>query len=209
MFGSSSIGVYKRDDLYKSFDGAYERRFYAERKRKALLDEWVLACKIILDGKPFSFEKHEYLREPYHDPHPHVLEMKATQLGLTVKAALRSIHGSITGKYPRGVLYLFPTKTDVTDFSKGRITPLITDNEDSIARWIIDTDSANLKQIGSSFLYLRGMQSRVGLKSVPADFLVFDELDEAPQASIKMAMERMAHSDVKERGRGTSINSDS
>jgi len=44
----------------------------------------------------------------------------------------------------------------------------------------VETDTSNLKQFGSSFLYLRGMNSRVGLKSIPVDFIVFDELDEAP-----------------------------
>jgi hypothetical protein len=42
------------------------------------------------------------------------------------------------------------------------------------------------------------MRSRVSLKSVPVDFIVFDELDEAPQKAVDMAMQRMAHSEVKE-----------
>ena len=42
------------------------------------------------------------------------------------------------------------------------------------------------------------MRSRAGLKSVPIDFTIMDELDEAPQNAIDMAMERMAHSEFKE-----------
>jgi hypothetical protein len=43
------------------------------------------------------------------------------------------------------------------------------------------------------------MVSRVGLKSVPADLVVFDELDEArDQSAVDMAIERMAHSEFKE-----------
>ena len=41
------------------------------------------------------------------------------------------------------------------------------------------------------------MKSRVGLKSVPVDFIIFDELDEAPPNAVDMAMERMAHSEIK------------
>jgi hypothetical protein len=41
------------------------------------------------------------------------------------------------------------------------------------------------------------MQSRVGLKSIPVDFIVFDELDEAPQNAVDMALERMAHSEFR------------
>jgi hypothetical protein len=75
---------------------------------------------------------------------------------------------------------------------------LIDDNPETIGKWIRDTDSSNIKKIWNTFLYLRGMKSRVGLKSVPADFIVFDELDEAPQLAVDMAMERMGHSDFKE-----------
>jgi phage terminase large subunit GpA-like protein len=84
------------------------------------------------------------------------------------------------------------------DFSKSRIAPLIEDNPDSLGRWLRDTDAAGLKAIGNSFLYLRGMHSRVGLKSIPADLMIFGELDEAPQRAVDMALERMAHSKFKE-----------
>ena len=178
----------------------YRRAFGVSDKFKPTSNflDWVETSKLILDGREFSFHKHEYLREPYNDPHPFQVEMKATQLGLTVKAGLRSIHGAITGRYPKGILYLFPAKTDVTEFSKGRINLLIGENPDSIGKWIKETDSSTLKQIGTSLLYFRGMRSRVGLKSIPVDFIVFDELDEAPQKSVDMALQRMAHSEVKE-----------
>lgn len=167
-------------------------------KPTANFREWVETASLILDGNPFSFRRHEYLYEPYNDLHPRQVEMKAAQLGLTTKAGLRSIHGAITGKYPRGILYLFPSKTDVTEFSKGRISILIEENPDSIKKWIRDTDNSNLKQIGTSLLYFRGMRSRVGLKSIPVDFIIFDELDEAPQTAVDKALQRMGHSEVKE-----------
>lgn len=157
--------------------------------------EWVKG--ITLDGRPFTYDRHEYLIDPYKDDHPHQVEEKAAQMGLTSKAMLKVAYGARYGGY-RGILYLFPSKSDVTDFSKGRIDPLIDDNPESIGKWIRDTDSANIKRIWNAFLYLRGMKSRVGLKSVPIDFTIFDELDEAPQNAIDMAMERMGHSVFKE-----------
>ena len=110
---------------------------------------------------------------------------------------LKVAYGARYGGY-RGILYLFPSKSDVTDFSKGRIDPLIDENPETIGMWIRDTDSAGIKRIWNAFLYLRGMRSRTQLKSVPADLIIFDELDEAPQNAIDMAMERMAHSEYKE-----------
>jgi len=157
--------------------------------------EWVE--NIILDGKPFTYDRHEYLIEPYQDTHPDQSELKATQMGLTSKAMLRVMYGARYGNY-RGILYLFPSKSDVTDFSKGRIDPLIDENPDTIGAWLKDTDASNIKRIWNAFLYLRGMKSRVGLKSIPVDFIIMDELDEAPQNAVDMAMERMAHSEFKE-----------
>lgn len=110
---------------------------------------------------------------------------------------LRVAYGARYGGY-RGILYLFPSRSDVTDFSKGRIDPLIDENPDTIGKWLRDTDAANIKRIWNAFLYLRGMKSRVGLKSIPVDFIVMDELDEAPPHFVDMAMERMAHSEFKE-----------
>lgn len=161
------------------------------------LADWVASANIILDGRPFTFERHEYLRQPYADTHPDQVEMKATQMGLTSKAMLRVMYAARYGSY-RGILYLFPAKSDVLDFSKGRITPLIADNPETIGKWVTETDAAGIKRIWNTFLYLRGMRSRVGLKSVPADLIVYDELDEAPQKMIDMAQERMAHSEFKE-----------
>ena len=74
---------------------------------------------------------------------------------------------------------------------------MIDENQDTIGKWLKDTDSANIKRIWNAFLYLRGMRSRVGLKSIPVDFIIFDELDEGPQNAIDMAMERMGHSEFK------------
>jgi hypothetical protein len=97
----------------------------------------------------------------------------------------------------RGILYLFPSRWDVSEFSKGRVTPLIEENP-VIAEGMKDTDSTTLKRIWNTLLYFRGMRSRISLKSTPADFIIFDELDEAPMKNIDMAMKRMSHSQFKE-----------
>ena len=118
---------------------------------------------------------------------------KAAQIGGTTWAIFRSIHACLTGL---NVIYFFPTRTDVIEFSKSRVTPLIAENS-FLARLITDTNTAGLKRIGDAHLYLRGMQSTVGMKSVPADMVVFDELDETAPAAKAMARERLAHSDYK------------
>jgi hypothetical protein len=187
----------RREFLIDSLVSSLTREF-GDTEAPPSLGKWVKTTSIILDGKPFTFHKHEYLEQPYNDHHPYQVEIKATQLGLTTKAMLRSFYACRFRSEFKGVLYLFPSRSDVMDFSKGRVTPMIEENPETIGNWIRDTDSAGIKRVWTSFLYLRGMVSRVGLKSIPVDFIVFDELDEAPQNMVNMALKRMAHSEYKE-----------
>jgi len=156
------------------------------------LADWALH-RVRLDGKPFRFDGHEYLRAIYDDTAPHIVLSKAAQIGGTTWAILKAFHACVMGL---NVMYFFPTRTDVLEFSKSRVGPLLADNA-FLSRLMKDTDTAGLKRIDSAYLYLRGMQSTVGMKSVPADMLVFDELDEATPGAKSMAKERLAHSDYK------------
>lgn len=149
--------------------------------------------RIRLEGRPFRFEGHAYLRAIYDDTSPHVVLSKAAQIGGSTWAILRSIHACLTGL---NTGYYFPTRSDVLEFSKSRVSPLLADNP-FLMRLMADTDTAGLKRIGSAHLYLRGMQSTVGMKSIPLDLIVFDELDETAPAAKAMAMERLGHSDYK------------
>jgi len=156
------------------------------------LAEWA-ERRIRLERRPFQFEGHEYLRAIYDDKAPHIVLAKAAQIGGTTWAILRSFHACLSGL---NVMYFFPTRTDVLEFSKSRVGPLLMQNP-FLSREVRDTDTAGLKQIGEAYLYLRGMQSAVGMKSVPADMIVFDELDEASPDAKAMARERLSHSDYR------------
>src|SRR2546427_5946085 len=149
--------------------------------------------RIRLEGRPFSFEGHEYLREIYDDGSPHVVLSKAAQIGGTTWSILRSLHACLSGL---NVAYFFPTRTDVLEFSKSRVGPLVADNP-FLQKELRDTDTAGLKRIGDAYLYLRGMQSAVGMKSIPVDMVVFDELDEASPDAKTLAKERLSHSDYR------------
>ena len=164
----------------------------ATRAHTDPLARWA-AQRIRLEGRPFSFEGHEYLRAIYDDTSPHVVLSKAAQIGGTVWALLRSLYACLNGL---NVIYFFPTRTDVIEFSKSRVGPLLAENE-FLAKKMTDTDTAGLKRIGEAHLYFRGMQSTVGMKSVPADMIVFDELDEAEPSAKALAKERIAHSDYR------------
>src|SRR5512140_2012493 len=60
------------------------------------LAEWAVR-KIRLEGRPFRFEGHEYLRAIYDDTAVHMVLSKAAQIGGTTWAILRSLHACLTG----------------------------------------------------------------------------------------------------------------
>ncbi len=189
----SSVNLIK-EELYAGLFSSIDQQF-GDSEAVVPFHEWVK--NITLDGKPFTYDRHDYLREPYKDEHPHQVKMKGTQMGLTSKAMLRVAYGARYDDKLRGFLYFFPSKTDVLEFTKGRFNPLIIDNPDTIGSWVRDTDSASIKHIWNGIITFRGMQSRVGMKGVPGDFVVIDELDEAPIDFVFWIKKRLAHSEEK------------
>lgn len=164
----------------------------------SFLGEFVGWCKqISLENHPFGFGGHEYLEDLYLDQSQHIIVIKAAQLGFSTYALLLSVHGCIY-IYENGVLYLLSTIGSVTEFSKGKLSKLIEDNE-IIKSAMQRTDSATLKRLGRAFLYFRGSGVRSALKSITVDMLIVDEFDEHDPKKIDLAVERLAHSKFKRR----------
>jgi hypothetical protein len=119
---------------------------------------------------------------------------------------IRSIHNLANGIYPQGVIYYFPSRDAVEDFSKTRFTPLINDNP-CIRRHLKSTDSVFVKKVGKSFLTLKGATATQNIKghkkdsmavrSTPADEAILDELDLFDQAIIDMIPDRLLNSKFK------------
>lgn len=169
---------------------------------------WIANSKIKLQGGVYSPEGHKWQIGPLQSTAKHRVIKKGAQLGFTEIEVLRTLHGLIHGQYPKGVLYLFPTSDDCSDFSKARFGPLIRSNPDTIGRFVRSTDSTNIKQIGTGFLYLRGARLTANiegakrdsskLRSIPVDRVLLDERDLMANSAILMALERMSHSNVRE-----------
>jgi len=164
---------------------------------------WALDNKIKLQSGVFSLKNREYQMKPLTpiirkdaegreilSAPRRTCYMKATQLGFTEMEVLRSLHGLIHKRYPRGIGYYFPTNDDVLEFGKNRFNPLIRTNRNAIGIYVKSggrgTDTSSLKKIGEAFLWLRGARmtrkiddQAVSTKtsSIPLDRFVFDELD--------------------------------
>lgn len=151
---------------------------------------WTIANRQI-GGREFDFRGHEYLRDIYADESPFIVIRKAAQMGASEYAVSRALWFACT----RGgtVVYFFPSDHDVGEFSRDRFAPAVKDSP-YLSGLMRETDTVGLKQIGSGSIYFRGMRSPTRMKSVPGDFLVFDEVDEMKPASIELARKRLGHS---------------
>jgi len=169
---------------------------------------WAYSNKLNILGGEFALKGHTYQPNWLKEKCRSQSYKKGAQLGITSIHIIKSLHGMIYNNYPQGVLYLFPTRDDVTDFSKSRFQPLIQDNPEAIGRFVHDTDAANIKKIGKAMLYLRGAKSSQKiegtkasssqLKSIPVDKIIFDEMDEMEPSMIALAIERVSHSSIQE-----------
>lgn len=168
---------------------------------------WRLASMDLrIDGVPFDLRRYPYLLELFDSRASDITIRKGAQLGFTSWAVLRTIDGA-RHVYPRSILYLMPTAEDVSDFSKARFDRLLKENPDTLGDLIRDTDAANIKQIGETFVYFRGARLSPGasgerkssskLKSIPADLVVFDEFDEMEAAAVVLAQKRLDGSDLR------------
>lgn len=172
---------------------------------------WADFNELVLQGGTFSFTNREYLYEPMESRAARACAMKATGGGFSeCMGILPSIHGMIYGRYPQGVLYLFPNNDDMLDFSDSRIKPLIKANPLAIGRYVksagIGTDKTGLKKIGNAFFYLRGAtlnpsdegttKKSKKLTGIQVDRIVPDEIDQMDSEAIAKARGRMGNACV-------------
>ena len=140
-------------------------------------------------GDLLDFYDHPYLIEIYDDQSKEMIIKKAAQIGISTYAINKSMWFADTHQV--SIIYTFPTASDVADFSKARITPVI-----QASPYLRNRVSGGieLKEIGKSFIYFRGAWSERQAISVDSDFNIHDEIDFSKPDIIDMYRERMSHS---------------
>jgi hypothetical protein len=146
-------------------------------------------------GKAFSLAGHEYLREPYEgmfQGYRYMVMEKAAQMGASELALTWALY--FCDRFPRTkTIFFFPTDESVQDFSHDRLGPIINESP-RLAQICRGVQNVGLKHVGLSSIYMRGMYTKQATKSINADCLVFDELDESKRANKRQALQRIKHS---------------
>lgn len=184
---------------------ALERQGDLERQRQQAQGQrttqshpdWARA-HFVIRGRPLSFVGHEYLEGIYADDHPWQADMKAAQMGVSMCRISESIW--VNERFGGKVVYYLATDEDAEDFSRDRVSPTIEQSEHINA--LLDerergVDTVGLRHFGRGSMYVRGMVTRRKVKSIDADMVVFDELDEADQENKQFALDRIMHSELQ------------
>jgi hypothetical protein len=137
----------------------------------------------------WSFKHFPWLKEMHDSTAPYNVGQKAAQLGYT--EAMLNVALFQLDVMGRDVLYILPnTKPVATDFSMTRVDKAIELSPHLKRMFSGGVSNVGLKQAGSRSFFIRGANSKSGLKSIPTGVIIFDEFDEMDQTNIALAEER-------------------
>ena len=167
---------------------------------------WAARNKIrLLGGTVFTLDGCSYMGCIMRDMARHIAVMKGAQARITTAFMLREIHALIYRLYPQGSIYYFPDKVAVEGFSKTRFGPLVYENP-AIKKYLKNTNSVTVKQVGKAFLSLLGCKATVNIqgkkdstsvRSTPADSVIRDERDLFDDEMADMTEDRLLNSTLK------------
>lgn len=157
----------------------------------------------LIPGREFDIKNHKYLVDLYRCQAQEIVVKKSGQAGVSEWLVSYAIHSC--DQRNANVLYVFPSDRTVSDFSTARLGPAIEASE-YLSKILIDgsqggmsgSDRITLKRIRDRFLYFRGSQVKpdgtaAQLKSIDADVLILDEVDELDQRAPAIAKKRLGH----------------
>ena len=175
---------------------------------------WAWLNKVLIDGRPFGLEGRKYQLEimrPKTDDgkikHNEVIK-KGSQTGATMGKSIEIVHGAKYGYYPQGIIYYFPSKTAVEEFSSGRFKPLLKDNE-QIGKLCNDVNSVYTRRIGKTNVSFHGCsgttiiggmaKDSMQVRSTPADWILLDERDMFDDEMAAQVNQRLGNSTIRRR----------
>lgn len=188
-----SLRVEQEDlSLRDAFTDGLDARLKEKKGNRISFMKWSLRVPEpkagILDFDAFPMQREMYAQAA--DDREMVVQ-KSTQVGVSAWAVRWAIyHTDVRGMTG---LYVFPTLSDVYDFSDARISTVIASSTYLRGRVLPDDpQNKGLKKIGLGFIYFRGSESKRKLDSVDADHLVLDEYDTLAQDNIPDAERRLS-----------------
>lgn len=184
----------------------------AKEGKLDLLTWTALYRKDLRAGVKFDLRNHSYMIDIFKYTGKELVVYKASQMGASEYAISAALYSCDV--LAATCLYVFPTVTHISDFSSARVSPAVeaspylqsivtgfAPDAQGVVRSDKKTDRVTLKRIRDNFLYLRGgTVSPYGnapqLKSIDADVVFLDEVDEMDARVVPLAEKRLGHSSL-------------
>ncbi len=155
---------------------------------------WTNAVNFTIDGRLFDPRFVPYMQELYQiDPRVLVVQ-KGSQVGMSAFSLGRVLWGA--DQLGQRWIYFLPTDDEMDDFVADRVEKVIAESDHLRSR-MGKTDNRGLKNIGPGLIYFRGLWTKRRAKSVPADGLIFDEVDEHKPENIAFGEDRVLMSEFQ------------
>ena len=145
----------------------------------------------------WSFKDHEFQIDILKSSSHRQSIVKCSQAGLSEVSARKALALACLRQGIQ-VIYTLPTGSFAQMFSKTRVDPII-DNS-PVLQGMVDSDTNNtkLKRIGSSFIHFLGTYSSSSAISVPASYIISDEVDFSDQSVLTEFNSRLGHQKISE-----------
>lgn len=175
----------------------YLERLKAQVRDRVELDkipEWLCnnTSHPTKDGALWTFKNHEYQIEILSDTSDEVVAQKCSQVGAS-EIWVRMVLALMVMIKKINLIYVLPTSSFAKNFSKSRVDPIIHTSKALGVLLKKDVDSTELKQIGNSFLHIKGSFGQGAAISVPANALFQDEVDFCNPVALSTFNSRLGH----------------
>ena len=135
-----------------------------------MVAEWIEKYTY-LGGELYSFKDHEYQLRIMQSTSPEIIVRKCSQVGISEMSFRRALGlADIIDGF--STIYTLPTATFAADVCKTRIDPIIAASPRLKAKINKVLDNASIKQLGNSFIYIKGTYGNNQAISVPADNII-------------------------------------
>lgn len=172
-------------------------RLHEHYSQKSSLSIWTLKNRTIRKA-PFNFEGHWYLFKIYNEQHPDVVVRKSAQCGVSEWLINNAFW--LADVFGMNSTYILPTDEILGAFIHGRVDPAINESA-HLKEAMGKTDNVGLKAVNKGFIYFRAFYQtnpkEHKLKTIDADCVLYDEMDELGENARALGRKRLGHSKLK------------
>lgn len=163
------------DDLQKHFDALRAAAFNVYDLKDAAK---YITEKTYLNGQRFTYAEYPFQEAFLSDTSHNICTMKPAQVGMSEIVARYCL--ALCKTIPHfTAIYVAPFSTDAAQFMNTRIKRIIEESPDLKLALDKALDNTEIKGIATGMLYARGASGTTSALSIPADLIIFDELDKS------------------------------